>query len=488
MRILYVDIDTLRADHLGCYGYHRKTSANIDRIAAAGVRFENYHCSDAPCLPSRTALMSGLFGIHNGVVGHGGTAADIRIEGPGRGFTSRLSRESLPHILRRAGLRTVTISPFAERHSSWSFYAGFSEMYDTGGGGSESAEQITPTVLDWISRNAADDNWFLHVNYWDPHTPYRAPEEFGNPFADDPGLTWLTEELLNEHRSQPHPHGAREVHMYDNRCDPTFPRYTGEIRDLGEFRKFIDGYDCGVAYADAHVGQILSALEEKGVMDELVIIISSDHGENLGELGIYGEHATADFITTRIPMIIRFPGGKVGGVDEGLHYQLDLAPTLADLLGVEAPERWDGQSYANAILDGKDCGRKYLVLSQCCHVAQRSVRFGPWMYIRTYHDGYHLFDEEMLFNVAEDPHEVCDLAATHPDICKEAGGSLTEWWDEMMATQPAGYDTDPVEIVMKEGGPFHARGHLEQYCEYLKRTDRTWAIEELKKRHPREFK
>ena len=81
MRILYLDLDTLRPDHLGCYGYHRNTSPNIDRIAAEGVRFDNYHCSDAPCLPSRTALMTGRFGIHTGVVGHGGTAADMRLEG-----------------------------------------------------------------------------------------------------------------------------------------------------------------------------------------------------------------------------------------------------------------------------------------------------------------------------------------------------------------------------------------------------------------------
>ena len=81
MRILFLDLDTLRPDHLGCYGYHRNTSPNIDRIAAEGTRFTNYFCSDAPCLPSRAALMTGRHGIHTGVVGHGGTTADMRIEG-----------------------------------------------------------------------------------------------------------------------------------------------------------------------------------------------------------------------------------------------------------------------------------------------------------------------------------------------------------------------------------------------------------------------
>ena len=74
MRIVFFDLDTLRPDHLGCYGYFRNTSPNIDSIAREGVRFDRYYCSDAPCLPSRSALQSGLFGIHNGAVGHGGTA------------------------------------------------------------------------------------------------------------------------------------------------------------------------------------------------------------------------------------------------------------------------------------------------------------------------------------------------------------------------------------------------------------------------------
>src|SRR5436189_2011674 len=85
MRILYIDIDSQRPDHLGCYGYHRKTSPNIDRIAARGVRFENYYVTDAPCLPSRTAMWSGRFGIHSGVINHCGACADWANEGRERG-------------------------------------------------------------------------------------------------------------------------------------------------------------------------------------------------------------------------------------------------------------------------------------------------------------------------------------------------------------------------------------------------------------------
>jgi arylsulfatase A-like enzyme len=485
MRILFLDLDTLRPDHLGCYGYPRDTSPNIDRIAAQGVRFDNYYCSDAPCLPSRAALMSGRFGIHTGAIGHGGTAADFRLEGPPRDFKDMLATESLPTVFRRAGYRTASISPFAERHSAWTFYAGFTEMYNTGKSGGESAEEITPVALDWIERNAAQDDWFLHINYWDPHTPYRAPEEFGNPFAEDPLPEWLTDEVLAAHQKLVGPHGAREINMYDNRENPQNPRQPGEARDRKGLRRVMDGYDCGIRYMDGHIGQLLQALEQKGVLDDLAIIVTADHGENLGELGIYAEHATADQITCRIPMIVRWPGGVQGHVDAGLHYNLDLAPTLAELFSQPRMKSWDGQSYAGVLTTGADCGREHLVLSQNAHVCQRSVRFGDWLYIRTYHDGYHLFPQEMLFNLAEDPHEQHNLAASRRDVCLEAVYRLNGWHDDMMRTMSS--PIDPMRIVMQEGGPFHARGHLKAYCDYLEQTGRAEAIPELKRRHPGEF-
>ena len=488
MRILYLDLDTLRPDHLGCYGYGRNTSPNLDRIAREGVRYNNYYCSDAPCLPSRTALMSGMHGIHTGVVGHGGTAADMRIEGAERRFADKLRTQSLPAVLRSAGFRTTLISPFAERHSTWSFYAGFNEMHNTGKGGGESAEEITPTALDWIERMGGKDNWYLHINYWDPHTPYRAPAEFGNPFEDEPLPEWLTEEEVARHQFLAGPHTALDFGMYNGNENPRLPRAPGEVRDMKGVRRMIDGYDCGIRYMDDHIGRLLAALEAKGVMDDLAIIVSSDHGENLGELGIYGEHGTADNITCRIPMIVRWPGGKQGEVDDGLHYNLDLLPTLAELVGVEGSPRWDGRSYAASVLEGTECGRDYLVISQCAHVAQRSVVFGPWLYMRTYHDGFHpYYDKEMLFNIEEDRHLTNNLATDRKDICKEGVYRLMDWHDSMMASMPFKDKSDPMWTVLRERGPEHATaGNIEdsKYFDRLKNTGRGGSIEKIVARHP----
>ena len=151
MRVLYFDIDTLRPDHLGCYGYLRNTSPNIDRIARQGTICTNNYASDAPCLPSRAALFLGRPGIHTGVVDHGGFAADPYNVGENRQFRHTPEWFSWPTAMRSAGLYPVSFSPFAERHSAWWFYFGWREMYNSGKGGMESAEDLMPAALDWIA-------------------------------------------------------------------------------------------------------------------------------------------------------------------------------------------------------------------------------------------------------------------------------------------------------------------------------------------------
>ncbi|MDA3797906.1 MAG: sulfatase [Kiritimatiellae bacterium] len=489
MRILYLDLDTTRPDHLGCYGYLRNTSPNIDKVAELGVRFNNYYCSDAPCLPSRTAMMSGRFGFHTGVIGHGGTAADYRLEHTNRRFVSAQAKTALPSFLKQQGFYTTYIGGFGERHSTFNYYAGFREIYDTGKGGSESAEDVTPTVLDWIERNASKDNWYLHVNYWDPHTPFRAPAEFGNPFENEPIEDWYTQELIDEHKKLAGPHTIQDIGMYNGDSSERHPRHVGHINDMVDMKRHIDGYDCGINYMDGHIGQLFEAFAKQGVpIDDLAIIISADHGENQGEMGIYAEHGTADQITCRIPMIFKWPGCKAGHVDEGLHYNLDLAPTLASLLGADVPDWegktwWDGTSYSKAVVEGEECGNEYIVISQGAHVCQRGVRWGDWMYIRTFHDGYHPFyKDEMLFNLKDDPHELNEISAENPEIVRQGAVFLAEWTAKMKATNPEGYgDEDPMDTVLKQH-PEHAMPyHLEGYLSRLEATGRADGAAELRK-------
>ncbi len=488
MRIIYLDLDALRPDHLGCYGYHRNTSPHIDSLAARGVRFEKYHTCDAPCLPSRTAFYTGMFGIRHGAVNHTGRRADLFHEGPERHYRDMWEKGGLAGQLQKAGYHTAQISPFGSRHSARQFYCGFHEIHDTGGGGMDQAAIVTPVVLDWLSRRARDDNWYLHINYWDIHTPYRVPLGYGEPFANDPLPDWITDEVLQKHLTQPGPHTAWDVNMYSGNEDRKFPRHPGELRDRAQLRRMIDGYDTAVRYVDDQIGLILQALRDAGVEEETTIIVSADHGENLGELGLYGEHGTADQITTRVPLIVKgpvVPSTRAGAVDRGLHYNIDWSPTLMDLLGRDRPGHWDGRSFAPSLTEGADTGRDALVLSLMTHSAQRSVRFGPWLYIRTYHDNYQLFPREMLFHIDDDPHEQHNLADERRDICDRALAVMADWHDDNMQRSLTG--TDPLWEVMHEGGPAYSRGRLAEYIPRLEATGRGWAVAELKKRHPREF-
>jgi choline-sulfatase len=507
LRILFIDIDTLRPDHLGCYGYHRDTSPNIDRIAAQGTRFENCYAPDVPCLPSRSALWSGLFGIHTGVINHGGTAADPFIEGPGRGFRDAYDRTGWIPTLKRLGLRPVTVSPFGERHSAWWWYAGWSEVYNPGQGGLESAHHVTPLALDWLERHGQEKDWFLHVNYWDPHTPYRTPAEFGNPFEQDPLPAWLTEEVRQRCWEGFGPHSAREPHGYgvdawDEEVRHRYPHLPATLDSLKAVKAWIDGYDTGIRYADQHAGLLLAALEKLGIAQDTAIIISSDHGENQGELNVWGDHQTADHITCRVPLLIRWPG-LPPRVDKALHYNFDWAAALIAALGGKVPANWDGQPFALSPSSADNqththlspspfplngTGRPYLVLSQGAWACQRSVRFlhdgRDYLCMRTYHDGHKQLEPVMLFDLTQDPHEQHDLAGERPDLVAHAMSLLADWQAEMMIT--ARTDVDPMMTVLREGGPFHTRGNLPRYLERLRLTGREIHADRLEKIHPDE--
>ena len=490
MKIVYIDIDSLRPDHLGCYGYHRPTSPNIDRLAAQGWRFANCHASDVPCLPSRTALFSGRTGYHTGVINHGGVASQPRPEGPARGFRDSFCRTSWPAVLRERGYYTATVSPFGERHSAWHWFAGFNEILNPAGrSGMESADEIFPAVAGWLRREAARENFFLHSNLWDPHTPYRAPAAMGNPFASSPSPAWLTEAVRASHWSACGPHSAQEVLGF---CHPPlqppnpadYPRQPLQMRSVSDVRAMFDGYDCGVLQADACIGRVLEVLDECGVLAETAVIVSSDHGENLGELNIYGDHQTADQITTRVPLIVRWPGitePLAGRVENGLIYHFDFAATLVEMAGGRVPDNWDGQSFARALSSGPAPGRDTLVLSQAAWSCQRGVRWNDWLYLHSYHDGFHGFPADLLFDVRLDPHEQHDLASARPEVVAQGRNRLAAWLDEQRHS--AGPVEDPMQTVLAEGGPYHCRGELPAYLDRLRNTGRAAWADRLAARH-----
>ncbi|EMA47310.1 sulfatase [Halococcus morrhuae DSM 1307] len=464
MRIIYIDCDSLRPDHLGCYGYDRDTSPTIDTIAERGRRFTNVHASDVPCLPSRTALFTGRFGVHTGVVNHGGLNATVRPRGTARGFNTAFDGyQTWMSSLRHAGLHTALVSLFPQRHGAWHVVDGFDEWHDTHG---YRADHVYPYAEEWLEANAESDDWYLHVNFWDPHTPYDTPSEYGDPFADESAPEWLTDEMIADQRESYGTMSARET------GDDDLERTPEELTTREDFKQWADGYDTGIRYMDDYIGRIVEQLEDAGVRDETLFIVSGDHGENLGELNVYGDHQTADAVTSRVPLIMSGPEIEPG-VDDSLRYQLDLPPTVTEYVGGEIPDHWDGRSFVDALngVTDPDSDREFLVFSQGAWACQRGVRWDDWLLVRTYHDGFKDFAPVELYDLSADPHETTNLARENVDVARE-GIALLEGWQSARlaesATGTAGGNpdapralTDPLVEVLEEGGPFHPRNDID---------------------------
>ena len=255
---------------------------------------------------------------------------------------------------------------------------------------------------------------------------------------------------------------------------PQFPRQPTEIDSMDKVRQMFDGYDCGVAYADATVGRLMNALEKAGVLDDTAVIISSDHGENLGELNIYGDHQTADHITGRVPLIVSWPGAtesQAGSERSALVQNIDIPATTLELIGGQAPDIWEGQSFAQTLRGESDQAREQTIVSQGAWSLQRSVRWNEgenqWMCIRSYHEGHHGFPDVMLFELGSDPHEQHNLADEKPEVAAQGITRLDAWTGAMMAKSETG--VDPFWTARREGGPLHTRGQSAQLSEAIAR-------------------
>lgn len=430
MRILYIDIDSLRPDHLGCYGYVRDTSPAIDGLAARGARFNGCYTTDAPCLPSRAALFSGRPGIQNGVVAHEGPGAAFRY--PGDGHTRDPRRLMWMEALQEAGYRTVGFSSFARRHLAWWFTAGFSEYYGHQlPGGHETADEVDALVVPWLEQNAAGDNWFCHVTYWDVHTPYRAPQEFVDRVASQPVPAWPDAATLQRQcrkwygpRTAPHFFGS----IRDGKSP--FPNMPDAIRNREEFKQMCDGYDAGITRVDDAIARLLRILEEAGVRDETAVIVSADHGEALGEQGMFFEHGNAGEGVAHVPLVVDWPGLAGGQVSDAPIAQLDLPATVLELLGVERPELWEGQPFSPALRGDAFPGRDHLIWGCGIYAFQRAVRTRDWLFVRTLHPGCFPHDPLMLFDMNADSWQQQNVAEAHPAETAHHDHLLANWWHQ----------------------------------------------------------
>jgi arylsulfatase A-like enzyme len=373
------------------------------------------------------------------------------------------------------------VSSFPHRHGAYHVLEGFREWHDPGEHGHERADVVVEYAEAFLDEHADEDDWFLHLNFWDPHTNYDTPESYGNQFDDVPAPEFPDAETISSQYDSYGPHSAHEPHSWGE--GSPLDRLPEEIDSRSSFKQWIDWYDTGIHYMDHHLGRLFDRLREEGIFEETLVVITADHGENQGELNVYGDHQTADEMTCNVPLIVRGPAVATG-VDDGLYYNLDVAPTLIDVLDGDVPERWDGRSFEATLTDGVDRGREFLVFSQGAWACQRGVRWDRWLLLRTYHDGVKDFEPVELYDLEADPHETTDLSETHPEVVERGLAKLERWLAARLnesATGQAGGNPgtpkgleDPLWSVIEDGGPVHAtRDHdLEEYVARLRDTGR----------------
>lgn len=485
MKIIYVDVDSLRPDHTGPYGYQRPITPHLDAFAADAARFDSYYASDSPCMPSRTALTSGQFGITNGVIGHHGEAARFRADA-GHGLVPE--RPLLGQHLGAHGYLTAAISSFAERHRAWYFLGNFREsVRATPEVGDEPADIITKRALEWVSQHQETEDWYLHLTYWDPHMDYLQAEEWTRKAASSgPPPAWPDQAAIDGHREVYGPRSALDLMysdgLFERRVPHNFPQ---QIRTRADYESLINGYDGAIHYWDSEFGRLLEGLERMNLTDEVAIIVSADHGESFGEQGSYAEHGLANEPTHHLPLIIKWPGltdkPSAAITSDALLYNIDYAPTICDLLGLPVPGKWQGRSFADAIRGHAIPSREYLVLGHGAHTYQRSVRTRNYLYIRTYHPGAFRAEWESLFDVTNDPYLTKNLIDDEPQLTVQMRSHLMEWWNTY-AGQP-GCLPDPMQTTLQNGPALYNDPEL--YMEHLRRTGRAHLAEDLHSRlHP----
>lgn len=479
MRIIYVDVDSLRPDHTGPYGYQRSITPNLDRLAQDATVFDNFYASDSPCVPSRTALTSGQFGITNGVVGHFGDSARFRID---LGHETEPERPLLGQHLGNHGYLTAAVSSFAERHRAWYFLGNFREsIRATPDVGDEPADIVTDRALEWIEKNKDLEDWYLHLTYWDPHMDYLQDQEWTDAAAaSGPPPAWPDQGAIDGHAEVYGPRSALDFMYSDGLFEARMPyNFPQSIRTRDDFVRLINGYDGAISFWDHHFGRLLAGLKNMGIDEEVAIIVSADHGEAFGEQGSYAEHGLANEAVHRLPMIVYWPGLTEGGNrNDNLLYNLDLAPTLCELLDLPTPKKWQGTSFAQILRGQSQESREYLVLSHGAHTFQRAVRDRDYLYVRTYHPGAFRAEWESLFHVTTDPNLTVNLIDQEPETVRLMRERLSQWWHTYAGTP--GSAPDPMQTSLMQGPTLYNDPAL--YAEHLRRTDRGHLAEDLEAR------
>jgi len=420
--VLFIISDDLTATALSCYGNKACETPNIDRIAARGTRFTRAYCQGTYCGPSRASFMSGYYPHATGVLGYTNPRPQIgdratwseHFKNAGY-YTARVSK--IYHMGVPGGIEAGTdgaddAASWTERFNSpgpeWKA-AGDGETLEgnpdgkkpvVGGNTFVVVEADGDDLVHSDGKTAAkavelihkhkDEPFWLGVGFVRPHVPFVAPRPYYEPFLP-----------------------------YDtNKLPPKFPGDWDDIpkpginyktsvnmkMDLRRQKKAVGGYYASVAYMDAQVGKVLDAVEKAGILDNTIIIFTSDHGYHLGEHDFWAKVSLRDE-SAAVPLIISVPG-KQPAVSQSLVELLDLYPTTAKLCGLDVPLRLQGQDISPVLDDNTHSVRK-AAFSVAPMRKGFLLREHNWAYIQY---GENAENGIELFDMRKDPQQFTNLA------------------------------------------------------------------------------
>ncbi|MFT5049374.1 MAG: choline-sulfatase [Chlamydiales bacterium] len=353
--VLFLTVDTLRADHLTPYGYERATSPAIESLASGGVLFESAQASSSWTLPALASVMTGQYTSTHGCWKRRSRLAP--------GF------ETLPEVLRDGGYDTACVVSHIFLARTYGLQQGFVH-FDTAFDRAEAHEdtdvsspRVTRAGIEWIENKAASADrapWFLWLHYFDPHFKYVA------------------------HEGQDTDFGA------------------GSAADL---------YDGEILFTDRHIGRVLQALDRTGLARRTVVVLFADHGEEFDDHGGEFHGHTLHEELTRVPLIIRAPGVAPGRIVHPVR-TVDIMPTVLELVGLGTDRELAGRSLVPS-LRGEDQDLPALAELRLLGSENHfdSLVAGDWKLIARHADGF-----GALYRIADDPHELRDVAALHPEV------------------------------------------------------------------------
>jgi arylsulfatase A-like enzyme/4-amino-4-deoxy-L-arabinose transferase-like glycosyltransferase len=406
--LLVISIDSLRADHLHCYGYERETSPAIDAIAAEGIVFENTIAQAPWTLPSHTSLLTSMYPRTHQV-----TDKERRLPAGAR---------TLGRMLEPLGYdnRAVVSGPFMQ--AQFGLRRGFREYDDSiaVGGHKRSHRVITSANINAKANRMLDEieaPFFLFLHYWDVHYDYQPPPPYDRMFDPDYSGSLTGTDFI----------GGEEVHagMSERDLEHVIALYDGEI-----------------AWVDHHVGEIVASLKKRGLYENTVIVVTSDHGDEFLEHGQVGHQHSLYEELLRVPFIMRVPGEAGGRRVQTIAQSIDIMPTLLDYLGAPPSKNAQGRSQY-ALLHGDEPQPLPVIAENTKsrkgkETKERTqswcVYSGPYKYIAYADDDY----PPELYDLTADPGEQADISTpANAAIMADLDEALAAWRRRTMELEPA---------------------------------------------------